>query len=259
LSQVGRFVIQVGLLAFVIYAALQYLQGTRAARILVGILITTVAGWFLSQILGLEVVEWLLGKVPALLAFAVLIIFQPELRRLFADIGVNPHRLTTSDEIQTESIEKIIDATYFMAERKIGALMAVERDIGMRAYAESGVAINAPVSSELLITVFYPNTPLHDGAVIIKDGVIVAASVFFQLTQAHLSRTLGTRHRAGIGITEETDAVVIIVSEETGTVSLAHKGRLVREVDADRMRRHLKNYLIKKAEEKKPAKKAANS
>lgn len=245
-----QFVVQVGLLSWIIYLALQYLQGTRAARILAGLVLTTLIGWFLSQNLGLEVIEWLLSQVPTLMAFAIIIIFQPELRRMFADIGVNPQRFLGTSTDSAETVNALVDASFSLAERKTGALIAVERNIGMRAFIETGVSIHAPVSAELLMTIFFKDTPLHDGAVIIRHGIIEAASCFFPLSQAPLSRELGTRHRAAVGVTEETDAVVIVASEETGRVSLAHRGRLVR-VDRERLRRHLTNYLIKKPDQGK--------
>ncbi len=245
LKEVLQFFIQIGLLTVIIYMVLLFLRGTRAEPILVGIVITILSGWFLSQLLGLEVIEWILTKLPTLMVFAMLIIFQPEIRRAFAEIGINPHRLMRANKSETETIDALVEASFHLAKKHIGALIAIERDIGMRSYTEAGVKISAPISSELLITIFYPNTPLHDGAVVVKDGVVISAACFFPLAQGKLSRTLGTRHRAGLGITEETDAVVLIVSEENGYVSLAHKGRLVSDIDKDRLVRHLTNYLIK--------------
>lgn len=246
LQWLARFIIQVGLLASLIYLALLFLRGTRGAPVLVGLVIVTLVGWVLSQLLGLEVFEYLLSRAPAFIAFAVLIIFQPELRRAFAEIGSNPQRLLGGSTDIATTIEALVEACYDLAAKRTGALLAIERSIGMRAFAETGVRIQAPVSSELLSTIFFKNTPLHDGAVIVKDGIIVAANCYFPLTQAALSRELGTRHRAAVGVTEETDAVAIVVSEETGAVSLAYGGRLVRDIDRVRLRRHLTNYLLKR-------------
>jgi diadenylate cyclase len=246
LRELLQFLIQVGLLTVIIYTVLLFLKGTRAEPILIGIVITILGGWILSQAFGLEVIEWIIAKLPALMVFALLIIFQPEIRSVFAEIGVNPHRLISTAKTKEETINALIHSAYSLAEKKIGALITIERDIGMRPYTEAGVKINAPVSSELLSTIFFPNTPLHDGAVVIKNGIILSAACFFPLTQSELGKSQGTRHRAGVGITEETDAVSIIVSEEEGFVSLAHKGRLVRNINAERLRRHLLNYLVKK-------------
>ena len=245
-----KFAIQIGLLTIIIYMALLFMKGTRAEPILVGMVITLVSGWFLSQFFGLEVIEWILAKLPALMVFAILIIFQPELRRAFAEIGTNPHRLIGTSKNETDTIDALVEASFSLAAKHIGSLIAIERDIGLRPYSEAGVKISAPISAELLITIFYPNTPLHDGAVIVKDGIVISAACFFPLTQTQLSRTLGTRHRAGIGITEESDAVVIIVSEEDGNVSIATRGRLVRDISKERLRRHLTNYLLKRKSSK---------
>jgi diadenylate cyclase len=244
---VARLIIQVGLLASLIYTALVFMRGTRAAPVLLGLVIVTIVGWFLANLLGLEVFEYLLSQVPQLLAFALIIIFQPELRRAFAEIGANPHRLFSPSENLEQTIDAIVEASYKLAEQKLGALVAIECKIGMRAYSETGVALNAQVSAELLRTIFYKNTPLHDGAVIIKDGMVVAANCYFPLTQGDLRRQFGTRHRAGVGVTEETDAIVVIVSEETGAVSVAHSGRLTFDVERQRLRRHLSNYLTKRS------------
>ncbi len=240
-----QYVIQVGLLATIIYTTLLFIKGNRAEPILIGIVITILGGWFFAHLLGLEVIQWILTKLPALMVFAMLIIFQPEIRRAFAEIGINPHRLIKGNKRVGETIDCLIEASYNLGAKHIGALIAIERDIGMRSYSESGVQINAPITAELLMTIFYPNTPLHDGAVVIKNGIILSASCFFPLTQTPLSRTLGTRHRAGIGITEETDSIVIIVSEEDGNVSVAKKGRLVKNIDKEKLRRHLINFLTK--------------
>jgi diadenylate cyclase len=223
------------------------MRGTRAAPVLLGLVIVTIVGWFLANLLGLEVFEYLLSQVPQLLAFALIIIFQPELRRAFAEIGANPHRLFSPSENLEQTIDAIIEASYKLAEQKLGALIAIECKIGMRAYSETGVNLNAQVTAELLRTIFYKNTPLHDGAVIIKDGMLVAANCYFPLTQGDLRRQFGTRHRAGVGVTEETDAIVVIVSEETGAVSVAHSGRLTFDVERQRLRRHLTNYLSKRS------------
>ena len=240
-----KILIQIGLLATVVYMALRFLRGTRAAIILLGIVMTTTIGWSISYFLNLEVFEWMFSQVPALLAFALIIIFQPELRRAFAEIGSNPSRFFSSGESMVNVIDALIESAYSLGNAKTGALVIIEREIPMKALVETGVAINAPVSRELLVTIFQKETPLHDGAVIIKDGMIIAASCFISnLTQSELRKDLGTRHRAGIGVTEDYDALVIIVSEETGAVSLAYSGFLARDIDRGKLRRHLTNYLI---------------
>ena len=244
-----KIALEVGILAFLIYLALQFFRGTRAVAILTGIIILTMGLKFLSDVLELEVLGWLVGRMWALLAFSAVIVFQPEIRRALSEVGrqrtfLRPH----GDHMrEIEVINTLVDATYFLADRRIGALVAIEQTIGMRGYAETGTPINAKVSSKLLSTIFFPDTPLHDGGVIVSKGEIIAAGCIFPLSQsAELGSALGTRHRAGVGLTEETDAVVIIVSEESGAVSLARRGRLTRGVDRDRLKRHLTNYLVKK-------------
>jgi diadenylate cyclase len=244
-----RIGLEITILAVLIYGVLYFVRGTRAEAILVGLSIVIVCLGLLSRFLGLEVIDWLLANMYTFLAISVLVIFQSEIRRAFAEIGSTQSRLRfhPGTKRQKAIIATLLDATFFLADRRIGALIAIEQDIPMRAYAETGTPVDAPVTSKLLSTVFFPNTPLHDGGVIISRGSVAAAGCIFPLTQnPDMSQSLGTRHRAGVGITEETDCVTIIVSEESGAVSLAHKGRLIRGIDADRLRRHLTNYLVKK-------------
>ena len=239
--------IQIGLLAFIIYLALIHLRGTRALGVMGGLMIVIATGWGLSQLFGLEEIEWLLSKVPTLIAFALIIIFQPELRRAFAEIGVRPQGLLNKEERHGDTIDALLDAAYYLGKRKLGALIAIEREIGMRGIADTGVPLGAQISAELLITIFDGKGPLHDGGVILKDGVVASAACVFPLTQqGNLHRDLGTRHRAAVGLSEETDAVVIVVSEERGSVSLANGGKLVEDVEPERLRRHLVNFLIKR-------------
>ncbi len=241
---------EIGILAFLIYTALLFLRGTRAATILAGIVIVILSLSFLSQSLGLEVIDWIVAKIWAILAMSVIIIFQPEIRRAFAEIGRRRSQLGAAGGTRQdmELVQTLVDATFYLADRRIGALIAIEQSIGTRAYADTGTHIDAPVTSKLLSTIFFPNTPLHDGGVIVtRNGLLTAAGCIFPLTQSEeLSKSLGTRHRAGVGLTEETDAVVIIVSEESGAVSLAHRGRLSRGIGRERLRRHLVNFLVKK-------------
>ncbi|MCJ8329582.1 MAG: TIGR00159 family protein [Lentisphaeria bacterium] len=244
--RITQIIIQIGLLSIVIYYALRFMRGTRSAIILVGITIITSLGWVISHFLNLQVFEWMFSQVPALLTFALIILFQPELRRAFAEIGSNPRRLFGTHAVLNDSIDCIIDTVFQLGSKKIGALIILEREIPMRALVETGVPVNAPLTKELLITIFYKNTPLHDGAVIIKDNVIVAASCYISsLSQSSLSKDLGTRHRAGVGVTEDYDALAVIVSEETGNVSLSNGGLLARDINKTNLRRHLTNYLIK--------------
>jgi len=242
--QALRTTVEIGILAFLIYSVLLFLRGTRAATVLAGI---TVLGLVLSVVaryLGLQVIDWLLMKMWAIFAISILVIFQPEIRRAFAEFGSRQGQLFAGGRRQQEIVTELLDTAFILASRKIGALIALEGDIGMRAIAETGTLIDARISRELLIALFYPNSPLHDGGVIIRGERIMAGGCIFPLTQnPQFGRELGTRHRAGVGVTEETDAVTIIVSEESGKVSLAYLGRLVKGVDRPRLERHLSNYL----------------
>lgn len=240
---------EVGLLAVLIYLALQFVRETRAVAILAGIIILALGLSILSRAFGLEVIGWLVGRMWAVLAFTTVIVFQPEVRRALSELGRRRGFLHAhgNEARGVDLVNTLVDATYFLADRRIGALIAIEQSIGLRSYAETGTPIDAAVSSKLLSSVFFPNTPLHDGGVIIRRDQLVAAGCIFPLSQSpELGKTLGTRHRAGVGLCEETDAVVIVVSEESGAVSLARSGRLTRGVARDRLKRHLTNYLVKK-------------
>lgn len=244
--ELARNLIEIGLLAIPIYTLLRFLRGTRALAAILGIGIVIIVSFVLSQQLDLAVIGWLLTKVPSLIAIMLIIIFQPELRRFFAEIGVNPQRLLASEDAGgAETVEILIESAMRLAATHTGALIAVERSIGMRSYIESGVPLNAKLSPELVQTIFDTKTPLHDGGLVIKNGVILAAGCVFPLSEARLERALGTRHRAAIGLTEETDCVTLVVSEERGWVSLAHRGVLVENLELERLRRHLTRYLVK--------------
>ena len=241
-----KILFELFLLSGFIYLVLLFLKGTRGAPILAGFTIIGIFITLIATVLKLEVVGWLIGQMWAFAALLILIIFQPEIRRAFAELGVRNSMLLKSKRKEKENIQILIDSIFFLAERKIGALMAVEREIGMRFLADSGIYVGAEMSKELLTTFFYPNTPLHDGGVIIRKGIIHSAGCFFPLTQdMTMAKSLGTRHRASVGVTEETDCVCIVVSEETGTVSLAYRGRLARGLNRERLERHLNNLLVK--------------
>jgi diadenylate cyclase len=248
IREYAKTIIEIGVLWFLIYQALRFVRGTRAAMVLAGMAVMFVFMTILAKTFGLEVIDWIMTRLWTLLAVSLLIIFQPEIRRAFAELGRQQSRLRIGRGARrsADMVDTLIDATYYLAGHRIGALIAVERSIGLRSYTETGTYINAPVSSKLLSTIFFPNTPLHDGGVVIRGDALIAAGCIFPLTQnADQSRSLGTRHRAGLGISEETDAVVIIVSEESGAVSLAYRGHLIRGVVRDRLRRHLTNWLVK--------------
>lgn len=237
----GLFEILVLAVAF--YYIFIFFQGTRGAQVLVGMLVLLAGMLALTYFLDLSELNWLIRNIFVYLAVAIIVIFQPEIRRALAELGRQPVFSASAD--RRGVIDCIIQAVVHLSDHKVGALIAIEREIGTRAVRESGIKIDAPVVPELLASIFFPHTPLHDGGVIIQGGRIMAASCVFPLTQRlELHKSLGTRHRAAVGLSDETDAVVIIVSEETGTISVSYRGRLSRGLDGERLRRFL-NALLK--------------
>ena len=199
-----------------------------------------------TTLLDLKVLRWLLGTFSAFFAVAVLIIFQPELRRMLAELGNLP--LFASAREQRENIEVIIQTVERLADVKIGALIAIEQSIQLQEAVESGIPVDCEATPEMLETIFFPNNAIHDGGVIIKGDRIAYAACIFPLTQRQdLNKSLGTRHRAAIGLSEETDAVIVVVSEETGMISHAYKGQLVRGVTLEELRAFLTSVLVQPA------------
>jgi diadenylate cyclase len=194
--------------------------------------------------LNLDALSWILRRFFVVLGLALLVIFQPEIRRALAELGKQPV-FTVSIE-KRGLIDNIVQAVNLLAEQKVGALIAVEREIGTGAIQETGVKLDARVTPELLASIFFPHTPLHDGGVIIMENRITAAGCVFPLSQnPDLHKKLGTRHRAAVGLSEETDAVVVVVSEETGSISVSYRGRLSEGLDGERLKRFLSALLLK--------------
>ncbi|MEO0074328.1 MAG: diadenylate cyclase CdaA, partial [candidate division WOR-3 bacterium] len=218
------------LLAIGFYYVIRFFRGTRSAQVLTGLAIFLSAMILLTRLVRLDTLSWLLQRFTIYLAISIVIIFQPEIRRALAELG-KPH-LFSPNSPERQVIQAVVQAVSMLAERKIGALIAIEREIGTRWVQETGKMLDALVSPELLATLFFPHTPLHDGGVIIRGNRIAAAGCIFPLSaREDLSRSLGTRHRAAVGLSEETDAVVVVVSEETGAISVAYRGRLSRGFD----------------------------
>lgn len=233
------------LVALVFFVLFQMVRGTQAVQLLRGVIILAVIILLLSNALKLPAFSWLVRTaIPALLV-ALPVIFQPELRRALERLGRAGSFLGNhSRQSATETaIMETVAACQRLAERKHGALIIFERETGLQDYVETGVQLNAEISSELLQTVFFPNTLLHDGAVIVRGDRIVAAACILPLTSGFLAdRRLGLRHRAAIGVTEETDAIAVVVSEERGSVSIAHNGRMIRRLDAQRLEAVLRAF-----------------
>ena len=235
-------VVDIVLVALLIYEFLVLIRGTRAVPILVGIGGLTLA-FYLAHALQLKTVNWLVGTLLPYAIFALIVVFQAEIRFALAKLG---RRLTLSrmSAAVAESYDDIVMAANLFAQNQTGALVVIEREIGLRTYIESGVPMDAQMSYDLLATIFRPSAPLHDGAVIIQKDRIAAAACFLPLSMNPvLSTQLGTRHRAGIGITEETDAIAVIVSEETGAISIAVAGNIERDITVEELRARLSDLL----------------
>jgi diadenylate cyclase len=236
-------VLDILLVAALVYQVLLLVRGTRAAQMLVGLAVLAVAAYLARQ-WQLPMVSWLVSRVLPYAGIAVVVLFQAEIRRALARLG---RRLTFAGRSQPEgkeSYEDIVLAADLFAQNRTGALMVMERESGLRTFAESGVPLDARLSYDLLATIFGPGAPLHDGAVIVRQDRIVAAACFLPLSMNPvLSRQLGTRHRAGIGITEESDAVAVIVSEENGSIALAVGGKIERDLTVEGLRQRLSELL----------------
>jgi diadenylate cyclase len=234
-------VIDVIIVAVLIYELLRLVHGTRAVQMVVGL---GLIGFLyeLSSWLGLSTVQWVLRNAVLYLGFAVIVLFQHEIRAALTHLGSNIRIPGAGHErsrnpFGQEWYDEIVLASTTLASEKTGALMVFERDVGLKTYIESGIRLDAKVNYDLLVTIFNTHTPLHDGAVIISNNRVAAACCFLPLTQNPLiSRELGTRHRAAIGVTEDSDAFVVVVSEETGVISFAKEGRLKRNLDGPKLR-----------------------
>lgn len=236
-------IIDILLVTYVIYKLLMLVRGTRAIQLLKGIMVIVVA-WLISTFFELRTLQWLMSQAFTYGVLAIIIIFQPELRRALEKIGSGSfltRSINPEEQIISNVIGEITKAASYLSKRRIGALIVIERETGLTDYIETGTPLSAIVSSELLINIFIPNTPLHDGAVIIRKDQIMAAGCYLPLSESpYISKDLGTRHRAGIGMSEISDGVSIIVSEETGHISVSINGQLDRGLSEE----NLKNKLL---------------
>lgn len=235
-------VVDIVLVAILIYQFMMLVRGTRAAPMLIGVATLGLAFYF-ARLGELRTLNWLLSTLLPYIVFALIVVFQPEIRHALANLGSRISRMRSSDSA-ADVYDDIALAANLFSQNQTGALIVIEREIGLRTYMESGVALDARLSYDLLATIFRPSAPLHDGAVIVQRDRIAAAACFLPLSMNPvLSTQLGTRHRAAIGITEETDAVAIIVSEETGAISVAVGGHIDRDMTVERLRERLSNLL----------------
>jgi diadenylate cyclase len=232
------------IVAFIIYELLQFIRGTHAVQMAIGALVLVVLYW-MSLLFNLETVNWMLRTFLPTLVFGVIVVFQAEIRKVLAHLGRRPFFGAFASRRKEEVIDEVVLAATTLASQRTGAIIVLERDMGLRSYVETGINLDAVLTYDLLVSIFNPGTPLHDGAVVIQGNRIAAAACFLPLTvNPALSRTLGSRHRAAIGLTEDTDAVAVVVSEETGTISLVFEGRIRRELSG----RTLKQALLERLE-----------
>jgi diadenylate cyclase len=236
--------VDIAIVSFLIYEFLKLIRGTRAVQMGVGTLFI-VAMFYISRLAPLQTVNWLIRNMVFYVAFAAIVIFQSDIRRALAHFGQAPFfRYFNRQEAADETIEEIVVAATMLSAQKVGAIIAVEREIGLRNYIESGIPLDATLTYDLLVTIFNPGSALHDGAVIIQENRVAAAACFLPLTvNPQISRELGTRHRAAIGLTEEGDALAVIVSEETGFISVAIDGRIDRRLSPDELRSRLRTLI----------------
>lgn len=240
--------IDILIVAVIIYNVLALIRRTRAMQMAMGLLVLA-AAYFIARALDLVALETISREIFFYLPFAAIVLFQHEIRRALANFGRTPLLSFLGARQGANEVEPLTLAATELARRRIGALIVVERNDALRAQIESGKSLDAVISTELLLTIFAPNTPLHDGAVIVRDGRLAAAGVFLPLSGEDTAvRNHGTRHRAALGMSEETDALVIVVSEENGSVSIALDGALLENLSPEELRRHLAGSLSRRRE-----------
>jgi diadenylate cyclase len=232
-------VVEILLVAYLFYRILLLWTGTRALQILFG-LVLLVGVYALAQFLELGLISYILSQAFTYGAFALIVVFQPELRNALAQLGRSRFFRLLPKLEESEVAEEVAEAAERLSRARIGGIIAIEREVGLGEYAETGTQVKAEISAELLTTVFTPYSPLHDGAVIVQGDQIVAAGCILPLTQFPVEdRSLGTRHRAALGLSEETDAYVVVISEETSQISLAYRGQLIRGLEPEQLRSRL--------------------
>ena len=242
-----RPAVEILILAVGLYYAFLFIRGTRGAPVVTGFMALLLTLTIVTRVLDLKVLNSLLNQFFGVLAIAVVVIFQPELRRILAELGNLP--LLNPVREQRENIEALIETVDRLAPVHIGALIAVERNQTLAELVEGGVLVDCELTPEMLETIFFPNNAIHDGGVVVRDGRILRAAGIFPLTQRQdLPKSVGTRHRAAIGLSEESDSVVIVVSEETGGISYSVRGQLVRNVTVEELRAFLTSALVRRQE-----------
>jgi diadenylate cyclase len=239
--------LDIAIVSIILYEFLKLIRGTRAVQMAAGSLLL-VGLFYISRLAPLQTLNWMIRNMLVYVAFAAIVIFQSDIRRALAHFGQAPFfRYFYRQESANETIEELVVAATMLSQQRIGAIIAIEREIGLRNYIESGIPIDATLTYDLIVTIFQPKSPLHDGAIIVQEDRIAAAACFLPLTvNPRVSRELGTRHRAAIGLTEENDAVAIVVSEERGQIALAMNGRIDRGLSADDLRERLRTFVVQR-------------
>jgi len=255
-----QVLIELLIIGSIVYWVISFLQGTRGARLLKGIVVLLITIYVVVRLLagrfGLQRIEYLYGRFLIAAGFAIIVVFQPELRRALMRLGETRLFRGFSSQLN-DDIDALVESATFLSRRKIGGLVAIERDVGLGGIAESGTRLNADLTAELLNTIFWPNSPLHDLGVVVSSGRVTYAGVQFPLAESgDLEKELGSRHRAAVGMSQETDAVVLVVSEETGDISIAERGQLIRKLTPDTLR-GLLSELLGRAESPRTFRKVA--
>ncbi len=243
-------VVDILLVSIIFYRILLLIKGTKAAKMLLGLGVLLIVSFF-SKYLELYTLDWMISSFWGQVVVAVIVLFQPEIRRALAQMGETSilQSLTSAEELK--SLDEIIRAAIALSNKKIGALIVIERDVSLKDYVEIGTPLDAKVSRELLLSIFYPTSPIHDGAIVIRGNRVVAAGCFLPITLGvDVSKSHGTRHRAGLGITEDTDAVAIVVSEETGVISVGVDGKFETHSEIGALRDRLTDLFTKPKKEK---------
>ncbi len=236
--------VDIGIIAVIIYQLLLLIRGTRAMQMVLGILMTVGFAFFISQIYPLTTLKWLMDKFYSSIIIIIVILFQEDIRRMLSRMGKKTVFPTQEQVSSKQMLDEIARATAALSSKKIGALIILERNILLTRYVDVGILLDAKVSKELLLAIFHPTAPIHDGAIVIQQGRIAAAGCFLPLTRDEdVDPNFGTRHRAAIGISEETDAIAIVVSEETSAISVVIDGQVVKKADAKDLRKSLNQLL----------------
>jgi diadenylate cyclase len=238
--------LDIAIVSILIYEFLKLIRGTRAVQMAVGSLLLVILFYF-SRLAPLQTLNWMIRNVLVYVGFAAIVIFQSDIRRALAHFGRAPFFRYLNRQSTDETIEEVVVAASMLAAQRTGAIIAIEREIGLRNYIESGIRLDAEMTYDLLVTIFQATSPLHDGAVVLQENRVAAAACFLPLTvNPKVGRELGTRHRAAIGLTEENDAVAVVVSEERGQIAVAIDGTLERDLTPDQLRERLQSLLAQR-------------